>query len=292
MGTSLTLNFGDGNKRTKDQKLRLGVTAHDDFQDRWSYVQFRTAVELGDVVVDTPHTSLLGNSGVGTVTRAQAVDTKQLQDTGEFAADNDKQLKGAIGYIHGGGGEGTVFYVKKVLDDNTLEIEVLSSPTGRSRGGWPVALTTSSVYSLFVPGLVSKPPSSSPAFAQLRPRGVAQAAAAAGEYGYVKQTGWGVAMHDQSATGLSAGNKAISIADGLVQGTPINATEAATVANLRGAVLEEIHHSVGVFHHVNPAGSTDVLVPLWLDIENEELSYRFADDEHAFNIIDITGSND
>ena len=290
MGTSLTLNFRDGNKRTKDQKLRLGVTAYDNFDDRWSYVQFREAVEFGDVVVDTPHTSLIGNSGVGTVTRAQAVGTKQLQDTGEFGTDNDKQLVGAIGYIHGGGGEGTVFYVRRVIDDDTLEIEVLSSPTARTRGGWPVALTTSSVYSLFMPGLVSKAPSSSPAFAQLRPRGVAQAAGAAGEYGYVKQKGWGVVTHDTSATGLAAGQKAISIADGLVQGTPINATEAGTIANLRGAVLEEIHHSVGTFHHINPAGTTDVPVPIWLDIQNEELSYRFPDDRHALNIVEITGS--
>lgn len=280
MGTSLTLNFKDGNKRTKDQKLRLGVTAYDDFEDRWSYVQFREAVEFGDVVVDTPSTNLISNAGIGTVTRAQAVGTKQLQDTGEFAADNDKQLVGAIGYIHGGGGEGTTFYVKRVIDDDTLEIEVIASTTRRTRGGWPVALTTSSLYSLFLPGLVSK--SSDTINRSLRPRGVAQASAAAGEYGYVKQKGWGIAVRDQSATNpLATAQNAISVADGLVAGTPGTATAA--------TVRSEIYRSVGFFHHAAPTGSSDVTVPIWLDIENDELSYRFPDDRHAFNVVDITG---
>ena len=279
MGTSLTLNFKDGNRRTKDQKLRLGVTAYDDFDDRWSYVQFREDVEFGDVVIDTPHTSLVSSSGVGTVTRAQVVGTNQLQDTGEFGEDTDAYLPGAIGYIHGGGGEGTTFYVKRVVDDDTLEIEVICSPSGPERGGWPVALTTSSLYSLFLPGLVSK--SSGTAFADLRPRGVAQGAGSAGEYGYVKQKGWGFAMYDTSATGnVVAGIRAISTSDGLIAGIPSTATVAST--------RNEIHRRVGVFHHIMPSGSTDYPAPIWLDIQNEELSYRFPDDRHAFNIVDIT----
>ena len=288
MGTSLSMNFKDGNKRTTDQKLRLGVTVLDDFQDTWSYVQFRQDVEFGDVVSDTRASALLSNSGIGGVTRDQAVGTNQLQDTGEFGADNDKHLAGAIGYIHTGDGAGQTFFVKKVLDDDTLEIEVLCSPTGITRGGWAVALDgdsggTQSGYSLFLPGYVSKADADS---VGRKPRGVAQASANAGEYGYVKQIGWGFVSKraHASAHSITASHPVMTAAngDGLAEGL-----QSGTI----GTLSANIDTIIGTYHHATIPGATNIgVVPVYLNIQNEVLSYRFPDDKHALNIVNITGS--
>lgn len=266
---TLSLNF---RQRTTDQKHRLAINVGgDEPGDEWSYVQFREDVGFGDVVIDS-HNATLVTGGIGTVTAAAAIGTRLLKDTGEFAEDDDKWLVGAVGYIHEGTGQGTFFYVTKVVDDDTLEIEVISSPTGLTKGGWPVALATDTKYALMLPGLVTKSTVAGIV------RGVAQAPAKKGEYGFVKKRGWG--MVDIDAAGNALG-ETLGIA-------PIAGGQAAGFAGTVTAL--NVFRSIGRYPFRDLTGTTDRVVPVCLKIENDCISYRYSDDEHALNIVDITGS--
>lgn len=284
MSLDFTLNYKDGRARTKDQKHRLGVVVRGLDGGYWSYVQFAEDVGYGDVVRDSVSADLIANSGVGTLTADAGVGTYQLKDTGEFAADDDKLLVGAIGYIHSGDGAGTAFYIKRHVDDDTLEIRALASPTGLVSGGWPVALdgtdstpANRSLYNLVLPGLVRKG-----TVAGIT-RGVAQSSAKKDEYGWVKQTRWGVLKMDVSGRDLVVGEGVIPAAGALAQG--FNAVASSpSQANVQNARLD-IDRRIARNLFANIAGTTDLTAYLDLRIDNKVISYRYSDDEHALNAV-------
>ena len=127
-----------------EQQHTLGIVDTDKGGDDWSYVEFPAGTYTqGQIVRDSLPADIVGNSGVGSVTAAAAIGTRELKDTGEFSA--KQYLRGAIGEIYQGGGHGQKFIVVGVPDANTLIISVEGK-------GWEVALTTASRYNLILPG--------------------------------------------------------------------------------------------------------------------------------------------
>lgn len=251
---------------TKVQHQRLGVVSPDDWGRMWSYVAFSPGTyRPGRVVRDVPPSALVSaTAGVGTVTQAQAVDTNQLQDTGEFA--NDGFLRGAIGQIIAGGGVGQVFQVIKRIDDNTLEIALINDGSGDVKGGhspgWEVALTTSSTYQLRLPGRVSLGIA-----ATLRKRGVFQGRknlvvpANEERYGWVLQRGDGFGYVDEDTTSDADAGTADDLLTTAADGELTN--DGATASNTVGYLTHQI------------ANNTERLTRVHFTIVNNELSYRF-----------------
>lgn len=119
----------------------------------WCYGQLyeNGTYEVGMAVRHASGEDLIGNSGVGTLTAAAAKGSRFLEDTDEFDGDD---FVGAIGYIHEGPGAGQSFYISKMLNEDKIQINLLSSTDGiPSNGvGWATALTTGSKYKLRLPG--------------------------------------------------------------------------------------------------------------------------------------------
>lgn len=274
MSTGITINFKDGQKFGPEQKHRLGISVPDELGDKWSYVQLAEDVDFGEVVCDAYGANWIGSS-VGTVTTGAAAGTNLLVDSGEFGTVEDEWVVGALGYIHDGAGQGTSFYITEHIDSDTLRVRVLGTPTGISKDGkWPVATGTDTDYSLILPGLTFKTPSSG---GRDFLRGVVQAedGGKKGEYGYVRQTGWGYAMIDVSGQALSEGGLVVQGQSGKSVG------QAATVT------ATNLKRQIGHWPFQDIAGSTDRPGLVYLDIRNRMVSFRFPDDELALNRIDV-----
>ena len=270
---STTINFKDGFRTHKEQKLRLGEVVMDEHGDRWSYVKAGAAITAGRVVRDSLHTDLLGNSGIGTVTTASRVGSDRLIDSGEFA--NKEYLRGGVGIIRAGGAAGTAFYVREVIDDDTLRIVVLSRDLDfKHREGWPVATTTASTYTIKVPGLARHTSTTRRIFA----RGVAQVDIPSGEYGYVKQSGLAWVKLPNSVA-IAAGTELVPGADGTIIGL---ATNSLTNFLLSRVVIGRVFQQ-GVT--ANPGRHALAQ----LDIVNNACSYAFPDDRVAYNYTDVQG---
>lgn len=281
MSMSISINFKDGQKWTKDQKHTLGQIGYDERGARWSYVQLAHAVETGRVVKDTHRGDLL-SAETGTLTTAQAIGSDKLVDSGEFGATDDKLLVGALGQISGhADGQAQAFYIKEWIDANTLRIELLMDRSGAAHGGWSVALTTDSVYTLWFPGYVRVAGEADGDRAQIL-RGVTQSRGGAKEYGWVRQTRGGWASIDASGDNITQGYPVAVTANGRVEGYDDTVTS--------NAVDQVPTDLVGRAPFGDISGSTDRLAWITFDIVNEELSYRDPDMFHAFNLVDITGS--
>ena len=269
MSTGITINFKDGQKFTKDQKHRLGIVVPDEMGDLWTYVQLREDGSFGDVFADAIGATLL-SATTGVLTADAAKGTIQLKDLGEFADDEDAWLRGALGYIHAGTALGTAFYVREVIDLDTLEIETLASPTGIVHGGWPVDIPSTTPYSLWMPGLVAKGTLSGIT------RGVMQAASGLkGEYGFLRQTGWGLVDIDAEGNDLTLGQGVSPVAGGQAAGY------AATPTALN------VDRRIGRYGFADLVDTTDATVLIQLHIYNRAVSYRFSDDKHAINQVVI-----
>lgn len=243
---------------TKVQHQRLGVVSPDDWGRIWSYVAFSPGTyRPGRIVRDIPVTT-------GTVTTAAAKDTNKLVDSGEFA--NDGWLRGAIGVITNASGQGTgqVFQVLRRIDDNTLEIALISDVSGKTKGGynpgWAEALTTSSTYSLRLPGRVSESIA-----APERVRGAFQGRinlvvpANEERYGWVLQRGLGV------------GDFIVDPGGNANIGVDIDIRTAAS-GQVRGGNQGFV---VGYTIYTIPDAAVTGLKPMMFTIENDELSYRY-----------------
>ncbi|MDE0011332.1 MAG: hypothetical protein OXU36_09290 [Candidatus Poribacteria bacterium] len=243
---------------TKEQHHRLGVSAPDDWGRIWSYVGFSAGTyKPGCIVRDIAVVS-------GTVTTAAAKDTNLLVDSGEFA--NDGWLRGAIGVITNATGEGTgqVFQVIRRIDDDTLEIALITDASGKRKGGnnpgWETALTTSSTFTLRLPGRVSES-IATPA----RVRGVFQAEddlvvpTNEERYGWVLQRGLGVGDFIADPGGNAA------------MGVDTN-VRTATSGQVRGGTAGVV---VGYTIYEIPDAAETGLKPMIFTIENDELSHRY-----------------
>ena len=261
-GQAINVRFGEW---LEEQQHLLGISVPDPRGYDWAYVALSPGTYgKGQLVKDVDTTDLLGNSGVGTATRAQAVNTNELQDTGEFA--NDHFLRGAIGYITGGGGVGQLFQVLKRVDDNTLEIALIADASGNrvvgKKSGWQTALTTASTYQLWLPGRVEL---AGVASETQKIRGSVQKAvtvpANEERYGFVLQTGFGYGDVDEDpgdddSAASPAGSILIPAANGHL--TPESATDAFSVGYIPFGM----------------ASRQDRLTPVYYEISNKALSLR------------------
>ena len=243
---------------TKEQHHRLGISAPDDWGRIWSYVAFSAGTyKPGRIVRDIPVVN-------GTVTTAAEADTNLLVDSGKFA--NDGWLRGAIGVITNATGEGTgqVFQVIRRIDDDTLEIALITNASGKKKNGnnpgWATALTTSSTFTLRLPGRVSESVATG-----ARVRGVFQAEddlivpANEERYGWVLQRGLG--LGDFPAD--SGDSAAISV--------DTNVRTAAS-GQVRGGSAGVV---VGYTIYEIPDEAAAGLKPMIFTIENNELSHRY-----------------
>ena len=252
----------------EEQQHIIGEEHTNNQGDLFDYVEFMPgSYKKGIVVVDTKSTDLIGNSGVGTVTSAAQEGSIYLKDTGEFA---NKDLRGAIGTIFDGPGIGQSFFVKSVIDANTIEIQLLKK-AGR---GWETALSTASKYKLTLPGRVQ-----AGASAGNRPRGVItydDFTVPAGEfrYGFVRKSGIDDGLIDVSGGVDLTENEAVkATTNGLIDGVVASAT---AVGGLRAELKIAINDIIGRSLTGNPGGSTDVLAPIEFLIENNRRSLRRA----------------
>lgn len=273
-GQAFNVRFGDW---TEVQDHLLGISVPDHRGYDWSYVALSPGTYgRGQLVKDVDTADLLSSSGTGTVTRAQAVGTNELQDTGEFA--NDHFLRGAIGYINGGGGVGQVFQVLRRVNDNTLEIALITDADGNrvvgKKTGWQTALTTSSTYQLWLPGRVELAGAASET---QKIRGSVQKAVTvpSGEerYGFVLQNGLGHGDVDEDpgdndGAASPAGSILIPTANGHL--TPEGATAAL---------------SVGYLPFGMPSRQ-DRLTPVFYEIANKALSLRNINKDKPFSTDD------
>ena len=239
----------------KEAQHTLGEEHNDNQGDKWSYVEFTPGTYARGVVVrDAKSSDLVGNSGVGTVTAAAAIGSTILEDTGEFAS---KDLRGAIGTIYQGSGHGQSFFVKKVRDADTIEIQLLKL----AGSGWEIALSTTSLYRLFLPGRVYI----AAAAAGNKIRGVVpyeEFTVPTGEfrYGYARKTGIDDGFIDVSGTALSSNKEVTVTTDGLIIGAPD------TVAGVRGAI--------GTSANGDSGAGADHLMPIEFNIVNNRRSLR------------------
>lgn len=250
---------------TKEQHHRLGISAPDSWGRIWSYVGFSGGTyKPGRIVRDVPVVT-------GTVTTAAAAGTNLLVDSGEFA--NDGWLRGAIGVITNASGEGTgqVFQVIRRIDDDTLEIALITDASGQRKGGnpgWETALTTSSTFTLRLPGRVSESIA-----APARVRGVFQAEADLvvptneERYGWVLQRGLGLGDFPVDP----GGNAAI--------GVDANVRTAAS-GQVRGGATGVV---VGYTIYEIPDTAAAGLKPMIFTIENNELSQRYPINDEPYS---------
>ena len=250
------------------QKHNLGIVEPDPNGDLWSYVQLGEAIAVGRAVVDWHAVN------GGTVTRAQGVGTNRLQDTGEFDDADDIYIEGAIGLIAGhANGQGQAFYVKRRIDDDELEVEVIGDEDGwvAPGNGWTEALTTSSQYTIIAPGVVKYPARGTDH--AVFPRGVAQHAGTVGQFGWVKMTGLGLVRKDGDGNATGFGRDlALSNAgglDGSVEGfTP---------------GTNHPHEIIAQDPFGDVAGTGAQVVFAQINIVNHLRSYRLVDTEHVYN---------
>ena len=261
------IEFQDTRKLHDTQEHALGYVGRDGIGNRWSYVQFREVVGVGERVRDSVHSDLIATDDPGTVSAAAAIGTTRLTDAGKFPMTTD--LAGCIGAIVEGAGAGQNFTVMRRVDSNILEVKVLTTPTDlsdRQDGGWNVALTTASEYRLFFPGVVRQGDGLTDI-----DRGVTQVAVSADDlnrYGWVQQTGLGFVKLDTSADDAVTGENLVATGSGLVKGFSGTTSPEEAAAGIGRSLL-------GNF-------DTDVLMWTEININNRMQSYRLDHTTHVF----------
>ena len=233
-----------------EQQHYIGEEHNDNPGNLWSYVEFIPgSYKKGIVVVDMKSADLISASGIGTLTAASPIGSTRLTDQGEFV---NKDLRGAIGYIHEGPGIGQSFFVLS-NDDNTLEIKLL-----RHGGtGWDVALTTASKYRLTMPGRVKVGQSG----ANNKVRGVVVydtfSFSSGFKYGFVRKTG------------IEEGLIVASTGSDLPENGLVKSNNAGNI--LKGGVLAD---KIGTALIETEASTEEKLAPIEFLIENNRRSMR------------------
>lgn len=263
------IDFNEGRKLHRVQQARLGELATDDIGNTWSYVQFRQAVNIGEVVRDAELGDLRGTgTGNGAVSVTTGNSTNRLIATGQFPITKD--VRGAIGAIVNGAGRGQHFTVINRIDENTVEVLVLTTATGFvTDGKWATALTTSSIYRLAFPGAVFQGDGLAD-----NVRGFSQVEVEAGDigrYGWVQQTGLGFVKLDASAAAPVIGEGLVQAGSGLVRGFTAAGTTADEAANIIAKCL------IGDY-----TGTADTLMWAELCVVNRAQSYRLPHERHPF----------
>ena len=261
------IEFQDTRKLHDTQEHALGYVGRDGIGSKWSYVQFREVVGVGERVRDSVHSDLITTDDPGSVSAAAAIGTNRLTDEGKFPLSTD--LAGCIGAIVGGAGAGQNFTVMRRVDSNILEVKVLTTLTDlsdRQDGGWNVALTTASQYRLFFPGVVRQGDGLTDI-----DRGFTQVAVTADDlnkYGWVQQTGLGFTKLDTSADNVVIGENLVATGAGLVKGFSGTTSPEEAAAGIGRSLLGDY--------------GADVLMWSELNVVNEMQSYRLDHTTHVF----------
>ena len=279
------IEFQDTRKLHDVQEHALGYVGRDGIGQKWSYVQFREVVDVGERVRDSVHTDLIATDDPGTVAVAADVGADILEDTGKFPMSSD--LTGCIGAIVVGEGAGQHFTVMSRIDSDKLRVKVLTAPSAfndREDGGWQTALDTTSQYRLFFPGAVRQGDGVNDIV-----RGYTQVAVTADDlnkYGWVQQTGIGFKKLDVSADGdadrtaLSVGDRIVAAAAGLAHGDPVLAGTYDNTGLL--ADIKELVANTGQSLFGDYTPTADCLMWSALNVVNEMQSYRLDHATHVF----------
>ena len=264
---SVLINFNQGKTLDRVQQARLGETAPDSIGDIWSYVQFRQAVDIGQVVRDAQQTDLRvdATNDPAEVTAAAAIGTNTLEATGEF---KDRDVRGAIGAIVAGAGDGQSFIVTDRIDDDSIRVQVLNTATGFvTDGKWATALTTDSRYRLSFPGAAYQADAASDKI-----RGISQVKVTSNDlnkFGWVRQTGLGVVKYDDAGSAIIPGQLLVPTTAGLVKDATV------------GGASPDAEYTIGRAE-IADAGTTEKLIWAELHIMNRTQSHRLPHDVHPF----------
>lgn len=274
------IDFNEGRQLHRVQQARLGELATDDIGNTWSYVQFRQAVSIGDVVRDAKHPELVsGNANQTPAAEAATTDSDRLKAADDTFENID--VRGAIGAIVTGTGYGQNFIVVDKIDDETLQVRVLTSQTNFeiTNGTWQAALKSTSGgsgisnFRLAFPGAVYQGNGLTD-----NVRGFSQVEVETGDvgrYGWVQQTGIGFVKLDASNTAVPViGEGLVQAGSGLVRGLTAAATTADDAANI---IAKSLLGDYG------PATSpANTLMWAELCVVNRAQSYRLPHELHPF----------
>ncbi len=282
------IDFEEGRQLHTVQQQRLGELATDSIGNTWSYVEFREAVQIGEVVRDAEHADISSAAGTAAtaITTASAADTNRLIATGEFNVQSnaERDVRGAIGGIVAGAGEGQNFTVLDRIDNDTIVVQVLtyrdSTATPQvgfvTDGNWQTALVVATTrYRLAFPGAVFLGDGLAD-----NVRGFAQVDVTDDNitdglaYGWVQQTGLGFVKLDVSEDAPVTGEGLVQAGAGMVKGF----TAADTTADEAAAVIAKCV----LGNYATPNAADDELIWAELQVNNRAQSYRLPHDRHPF----------
>ena len=146
-------DFDGGRSLHDTQHFHLGQEVYDSQGNRWGYVQINEASGGAHRLLRSTKHSDIMSAGNGIVNEAIAVGSDRLKVAGttnrDFTASGTGPIVGGLGVITAGGGRGQRFWIKRVVDDDEVVVEVLDNDTGK----WTTALTTASRFYLWFPGM-------------------------------------------------------------------------------------------------------------------------------------------
>ena len=284
-------DFNGGRSLHDTQHFALGQEVLDSQGNRWGYVQINEASGgVHRLLRSTKHSDIM-SVGNGIVSEASAIGSDRIKvagtDNRDFTASTAGPLVGALGIITAGGGRGQRFWIKRVVSDEEIVVEVLDNDTGK----WTEGLTTASRFYLWFPGQALQGDGLDD-FVE----GVLHVEAAAGDIGkfaYVQRSGLGLVTLDNSDNGnaVGQGKAIISTGSGLVEGlsegtdATYTASEIQRTAQEAAAVIGKV---VSDTSEANTVATVQVLAQL--DIPAPGVSFAGAGKNNSFNRVTI-GSN-
>ena len=279
-------DFDGGRSLHDTQHFALGQEVYDSQGNRWGYVQINEASGGAHRLLRSTKQPDIMSAGNGIVSEAIAVGSDRLKVAGtanrDFTASTAGPIVGALGVITAGGGRGQRFWIKRVVDDDEVVVEVLDNDTGK----WTAALTTASRFYLWFPGQALQGDGVDDFVEGVLH--VEAETADIGKFAYVQRSGLGLVTLDNDGNDLGQGKAIIPADAGLVQGLPgVSAspteTEVETAVQAAAAV-------VGKALSDTSEGTADVQVLAQLDIPAPGVSFAGARRNNAYNRVSV-GSN-
>lgn len=307
MSREVLQDFDDGHGLTEAQRNTLGIWVPDPDDGYWVYGQYweNGNYKTGHVLRHAAGVDLLSDAD-GAVSESIPAGATYLVTAGKFG--NSLKLKGAIGYIYDGAGEGQTFYIRETIkgDINRVEIGILSSATRRPRApGWDIALDTTSRFRLWLPGRFYF----GDGLATDLTAGVCQTELTVDDgykpFGWAKCEGGAFALQDDNAANrLTLNSPVLHRAGGLVEGVPADVPAVpGTLADLAAARTEINQNANAInasraararmigradFAPVDKADNSDTLVSVTLtNIPQRRPSYSREGEGHSRNQANI-----
>ena len=287
----MILSDFDGGRSLHDtQHFALGQEVHDSQGNRWGYVQINEASGGAHRLLRSTKHSDIMSVGNGIVNEGIGVGSDRIKvagtDNRDFTASGTGPIVGALGVITAGGGRGQRFWIKRVVGDDEVVVEVLDTDTGK----WTTALTTASRFYLWFPGMALQGDGLDD-FVE----GVLHVEAEDGDKGkfaYVQRSGLGLVTLDNTNNGnaVGQGKAIIPTGSGLVEGLSTGSSNYA-VAEIQRTAQEAAAVVGTVLSDTSEANTvTTVQVLVQLDIPAPGVSFAGARTQNSYNRVTI-GSN-